>query len=78
MKYGEWTPKEVAALRRATAKLRAAQKTTTTGHKGIYWCNTTERFKVYLLQDIGKIYCGEATTIEQALRLQNKKERGAK
>lgn len=75
MKYGDWTPNEIAALNRATAKLRAAQPKEQPKHKGIYWHNERRRFVVYLHTPDHKVYCGSAHTIEGALRMQVSKER---
>lgn len=78
--YENWTPKEIDALRRALAKLRAAQpkhpiRRGTSEHPGIYWCNRSERFRVFILGGAGKRYCGMADTIEDALILQANHER---
>lgn len=76
--YENWTPREIAALKRATAKLRATQPKpqqqypshAKSGHRGITWDASKGKFRVFLRTEKGRAYCGTADTIEDALAIQ--------
>lgn len=77
MDEAEW-----AALQRATAKLRAKQKKTTTtseetpksGVPGIYYNKARGSWKAYALQGTTKLYAGQSKSLEIAKMLQLRKQ----
>ena len=83
MKFEDWTPREIAALKRGTAKLRAMQpvkqKRTCkpTGLKGCHYNVRQGCYLIHVYVDGLRLYCGRMREFDmkQALKMQAQAER---
>lgn len=76
--FHDWTPKEMAALRRATAKLRAQQprdEWTKPDIQGCYYVPTRGFYEVHTFVNKERFYCGSMREWDEdkAIRMQQDK-----